>query len=438
MSAVVAVQLVAVGALARRAATRLTRSGTRPGCAADLAHPDGAAARARPPWRWPPSPRASSPATPAAPTLLAGDGPARRRRWPTPRWPPGSPWRSRRSLVAARPRRGVDGPGRVALPPVPGRAAGAGAGRRLDGAASRRPRDASSGIDVGSKGRRYLAHALTAEQISRGDRKACAATDPDVRRAAGRRAIRRPGRAWPCASSTGPAASTAPRCWCCMPTGSGWVDPAGVGAAEYLYGGDVASVAVQYDDVPSWVAYLKGSGAGRETATAVLDAVRARVDAMPAARRPQVLLFGESLGALAGLHAPVDRGRTPALWVGVPGPARERAHAGVREPEPAGAAARRRPGGGLVTGAGVARHGAVEPAVGAGAQLLAGGRATWSRPTGRRTATATGTPPRWSTRGCARRTRRAAGSPPATRLAAGAGRRSASSPRSADRPGWPA
>src|SRR6185503_10218412 len=88
-----------------------------------------------------------------------------------------------------------------------------------------------------------------------------------------------------------------------VPTGSGWVDPAGVGAAEYLYGGDIASVAVQYDDVPSWVAYLRGTRRARLTAAALLGAVRERVDRQPAAHRPKVLVFGESLGATAALTA---------------------------------------------------------------------------------------------------------------------------------------
>ncbi|WP_426563962.1 alpha/beta-hydrolase family protein [Angustibacter sp. McL0619] len=109
-----------------------------------------------------------------------------------------------------------------------------------------------------------------------------------------------------------------------VPTGSGWVDPAAVGSAEYLYGGDIATVAVQYDDVPSWVAYLRGTGNGQRSASALVEAVRAQIDARPAGHRPQLLVFGESLGALAGLHAPVQQ-TDGGLWVGVPGPARARA-----------------------------------------------------------------------------------------------------------------
>jgi uncharacterized membrane protein len=109
-----------------------------------------------------------------------------------------------------------------------------------------------------------------------------------------------------------------------VPTGSGWVDPAAVGSAEYLYGGDIATVAVQYDHVPSWVSYLRGGDAGQRSATALVEAVRAHIDARPAGRRPQLLVFGESLGALAGLRAPV-RLADGGLWVGVPGPARRQA-----------------------------------------------------------------------------------------------------------------
>ena len=40
------------------------------------------------------------------------------------------------------------------------------------------------------------------------------------------------------------------------PTGTGWVDPAGIAPLEILHRGDVASVSVQYSYLPSWLSLL--------------------------------------------------------------------------------------------------------------------------------------------------------------------------------------
>jgi uncharacterized membrane protein len=113
-----------------------------------------------------------------------------------------------------------------------------------------------------------------------------------------------------------------------IPTGSGWVNPAAGSALEYLYGGDVATVVVQYSDSPSWVAYLRGGEGVQASTRALTDAVRAELDRRPARRRPRLLVYGESLGAWGGLRAyPGDQGAGMArrtdgtLWAGVPGPA---------------------------------------------------------------------------------------------------------------------
>ncbi|HET8616332.1 MAG TPA: alpha/beta-hydrolase family protein [Actinomycetales bacterium] len=116
-----------------------------------------------------------------------------------------------------------------------------------------------------------------------------------------------------------------------VPTGSGWVDPAAVTAVETLTGGDVATLAVQYADVPSWVAYLRGAGSAERSAAAVIRDVRSLLDTVPVERRPRLLVYGESLGALGGLRALVGGASglagtggsgledvDGALWVGVP------------------------------------------------------------------------------------------------------------------------
>ncbi|MGW1931048.1 alpha/beta hydrolase [Streptomyces sp. NPDC001919] len=82
-------------------------------------------------------------------------------------------------------------------------------------------------------------------------------------------------------------------------TGTGWVDPNVTEALEYMYGGDTAIVAVQYSYLPSWVSFLVDKEKAGRATRALLDAVRARLDALPAAHRPRLVVTGESLGAYA-------------------------------------------------------------------------------------------------------------------------------------------
>ena len=83
-----------------------------------------------------------------------------------------------------------------------------------------------------------------------------------------------------------------------VPTGSGWVDPAAVAALEYLSAGNLATVAVQYAERPSWLEYLLDRGEAAGSASALIFALRQQVDRIPAKHRPQLLVYGESLGAL--------------------------------------------------------------------------------------------------------------------------------------------
>ncbi|MDV9192396.1 alpha/beta-hydrolase family protein [Streptomyces sp. SR27] len=82
-------------------------------------------------------------------------------------------------------------------------------------------------------------------------------------------------------------------------TGTGWVDPNVAEALEYMYGGDTAIVAVQYSYLPSWVSFLVDKEKAGQATRALLDAVRERLDALPADRRPRLVVTGESLGAYA-------------------------------------------------------------------------------------------------------------------------------------------
>lgn len=108
-----------------------------------------------------------------------------------------------------------------------------------------------------------------------------------------------------------------------VPTGSGWVDPAAVDGFEARFGQDVAMVGMQYAATPSWFAYLFQRSSAEDGARALLDAVTERIEALPAAKRPLLHVYGESLGAMAGQAALRAPGRAAAvcssLWVGSPG-----------------------------------------------------------------------------------------------------------------------
>ncbi|MFF8384000.1 alpha/beta hydrolase [Streptomyces kanasensis] len=82
-------------------------------------------------------------------------------------------------------------------------------------------------------------------------------------------------------------------------TGSGWVDSNVAQALEYLHGGDTAIVAVQYSYLPSWLSFLVDEEKAGKATRALVDAVRARLDTLPAGARPRLVVTGESLGAYA-------------------------------------------------------------------------------------------------------------------------------------------
>ncbi|WP_417789730.1 alpha/beta hydrolase [Streptomyces coeruleoprunus] len=82
-------------------------------------------------------------------------------------------------------------------------------------------------------------------------------------------------------------------------TGSGWIDSNVAQSLEYLHGGDTAIVAVQYSYLPSWLSFLVDEEKAGRATRALVDAVRARVSALPQAARPKLVVTGESLGAYA-------------------------------------------------------------------------------------------------------------------------------------------
>lgn len=111
------------------------------------------------------------------------------------------------------------------------------------------------------------------------------------------------------------------------PTGSGWVDPAGIDGIEYLYRGDVASVSVQYSYLSSPMTLLMDPETGRTTARALFREVYGHWRTLPEDQRPKLYLHGLSLGAFNSersfemfelLDDPIDG----AVWSGPPFSAR--------------------------------------------------------------------------------------------------------------------
>jgi uncharacterized membrane protein len=104
-------------------------------------------------------------------------------------------------------------------------------------------------------------------------------------------------------------------------TGTGWVDPYAAAALEYLFGGDTAIVGTQFSVLPSWISFLTEREQVAQAGRALFDAVHAWWSTLPAAHRPRLFVFGESLGSLGSesvFHDLQDlRSRTDgALWLG--------------------------------------------------------------------------------------------------------------------------
>ncbi|MDY0885722.1 alpha/beta hydrolase [Dongia soli] len=107
------------------------------------------------------------------------------------------------------------------------------------------------------------------------------------------------------------------------PTGTGWIDPGALDSVEYLQDGDVASVAIQYSYLPSWLTLLVDPGYGADTAQALFSEIYRYWTSLPRDHRPRLYLHGLSLGALNSAQSvqlfeiigdPIDG----ALWSGPP------------------------------------------------------------------------------------------------------------------------
>jgi uncharacterized membrane protein len=108
-----------------------------------------------------------------------------------------------------------------------------------------------------------------------------------------------------------------------MPTGTGWVDPAAMDGVEYLHDGDVASVALQYSYLPSWLSLLVEPDYGVDAARALFKEIYGYWVTLPKSRRPKLYLYGLSLGATASQQSTdllevLGDPPSGALWSGPP------------------------------------------------------------------------------------------------------------------------
>lgn len=80
-------------------------------------------------------------------------------------------------------------------------------------------------------------------------------------------------------------------------TGTGWVDPDAARAVEIMFGGDTAIAAMQYSYLPSWISFMVDQEKAADAGSALFEAMVAEWESLPQDDRPELLLFGESLGS---------------------------------------------------------------------------------------------------------------------------------------------
>lgn len=106
-----------------------------------------------------------------------------------------------------------------------------------------------------------------------------------------------------------------------VPTGSGWVDAHAAAGMDRRFDGDVAMVALQYTDTPSWVSFLFDRGVAGRSQRALYAALERRLSELKDA--PHLYIYGQSLGATAGSAVFADdadqqRRTCAAVWAGPP------------------------------------------------------------------------------------------------------------------------
>jgi uncharacterized membrane protein len=106
-------------------------------------------------------------------------------------------------------------------------------------------------------------------------------------------------------------------------TGTGWVEPSAASGFEFVTAGDSATVALQYSHLASWLSFLVDAARARDAGRAMFDAVYERWSQLPLEDRPELYVFGESLGSFGGEEAfsgeyDLSNRTSGALFVGPP------------------------------------------------------------------------------------------------------------------------
>jgi uncharacterized membrane protein len=107
-------------------------------------------------------------------------------------------------------------------------------------------------------------------------------------------------------------------------TGTGWINPVAARSLEMMYNGDTAMVGSQYSYLPSWISFLGDRQKSMDSGRLMINAIHDRWLQLPPDRRPELVLYGESLGSMAGQGAfgwlpdIAGMGFSSVLWVGPP------------------------------------------------------------------------------------------------------------------------
>ena len=80
-------------------------------------------------------------------------------------------------------------------------------------------------------------------------------------------------------------------------TGTGFLEPAAMQSVEYLHNGNTAIAGVQYSYLPSWISILADQETTKKTSQVVFNTVHDYWSTLPPESRPEVHLFGLSLGS---------------------------------------------------------------------------------------------------------------------------------------------
>ena len=98
-------------------------------------------------------------------------------------------------------------------------------------------------------------------------------------------------------------------------TGTGWLDPNAMDPIDYIYNGDDAIAGIQYSYLPSWISLFADQEIVQETAQTVFTTIHDYWVTLPEDSRPQLYMFGLSLGSFGAesvmtdpniINAPLD------------------------------------------------------------------------------------------------------------------------------------